>query len=347
MLEKFGGWPVILSELCVGTDLSSEKTEAILSEILSGEADPSQIAAFLVAIKVKGETVEEITGLVRAMNKAAETLLLPDETIDIVGTGGSPQRREAALNVSTMSAFVAAASGATVCKHGNRRASSTSGAFDLLDALGIPVEQTPSEVEKQVLQNRLGFAFAKTFHPAMRFAGPVRAEIGVPTVFNILGPLSHPGGVTRHLIGTTSTKIADQMSEVLLANGSKRAWVVTGEDSLDEISITGSTRVKELKNGQISEFIFEPSELGLEVATQEHIRGGTPEENAQIAIDIFSGLDKTPKRTIVALNAAAGLVVGGVLDNIKESFECASASIDDGSVLKLLDSCRKNRNDSK
>ena len=168
MLEKFNGWPALLAELCDGKNLTADKTESVLSEILSGEADPSQIAAFLVALKVKGETTEEIIGLVRAMLNASEPLSLPDGTIDIVGTGGSPQRREAALNVSTMASFVAAASGAVVCKHGNRRASSTSGAFDLLDALGLPIEQTPKEVAEQVNKKNLGFAFAKTFHPAMR-----------------------------------------------------------------------------------------------------------------------------------------------------------------------------------
>ena len=154
MLEKFGGWPTLLSDLCDGKNLTAEKTESVLSEILSGEADPSQISAFLVALKVKGETTEEITGLVRAMLTASEPLLLPIDAIDIVGTGGSLQRREAALNVSTMAAFIAAASGAVVCKHGNRRASSTSGAFDLLDALGLPIEQTPAEVAEQVNKDR-------------------------------------------------------------------------------------------------------------------------------------------------------------------------------------------------
>ena len=207
MLEQYGGWPTLLSELCDGENLTSEKTELVLSEILSGEVDPSQISAFLIALKVKGETTEEIIGLVRAMLNASEPLSLPENSIDIVGTGGSLQRREAALNVSTMASFVAAASGAVVCKHGNRRASSTSGAFDLLDALGLPVDQTPLEVAEQVKSKNLGFAFAKTFHPAMRFAGPVRAGIGVPTVFNILGPLSHPGRIKRHLIGTVNLSL--------------------------------------------------------------------------------------------------------------------------------------------
>ena len=338
MLEQFGGWSGVLSDLCEGKNLPSENTEAVLTEILSGEADPSQIAAFLVALKVKGETTEEITGLVRAMLNAAETLPLPEGTIDIVGTGGSSQRREAALNVSTMASFVATAAGAVVCKHGNRKASSTSGAFDLLDSLGLPVEQTPKEVAEQVEKYGLGFAFAKTFHPAMRFAGPVRAGIGVPTVFNILGPLSHPGRLKRHLIGTSNLKIAGQMAEVLMANGSERAWVVTGEDGVDEISVTGPSNIVELKNGEISEWVLDPVDLGISYSSPDDLKGGSAEKNAQIAREIFSGAETGAKREMVLLNAAAALVVSGVVSDIDEGLKKVADSVDTGRVTQLLDS---------
>jgi len=340
MLEKYGGWPALLSDLCEGKNLTAEKTESVLSEILSGEADPSQISAFLVALKVKGETTEEITGLVRAMLNASEPLSLPDDAVDIVGTGGSTQRREAALNVSTMASFVTAASGAIVCKHGNRKASSTSGAFDLLDALGLPVEQTPIEVAEQVKKNHLGFAFAKTFHPAMRFAGPVRAGIGVPTVFNILGPLSHPGRIKRHLIGTVSSKLAIQMAEVLLVNGSKHAWIVTGDGGVDEISVTGTTKIVELKDKKISEWTLDPSDFGISFYPREDLKGGTPERNAEIAREIFNGRETGARREMVLLNASAGLVVGGVVQDIGEGLERANEAIENGAVTELLESLK-------
>tara|TARA_B100000965_G_C19535738_1_gene733281 strand:+ start:314 stop:1336 length:1023 start_codon:yes stop_codon:yes gene_type:complete len=340
MLEQFGGWPTLLSELCDGKNLTAEKTESVLSEILSGEADPSQISAFLVALKVKGETTEEITGLVRAMLNASEPLPLPPNAIDIVGTGGSLQRREAALNISTMASFVAAASGAIVCKHGNRRASSTSGAFDLLDALGLSVDQTPAEVAEQVKSKSLGFAFAKTFHPAMRFAGPVRAGIGVPTVFNILGPLSHPGRIKRHLIGTVNSKLGRQMAEVLLANGSKHAWIVTGDTGIDEISVTGLTNIVELKDEKISEWTLDPSDFGISLYSNDAIKGGSPEENAQIAIDVFNGRETGGRREMILLNASAGLVVGGVVENIGDGLKRTTEAVETGAVVELLDSLK-------
>ena len=340
MLEKFGGWATILAELCNGHDLTAEKTECLLSEILSGEADPSQIAAFLIAIKIKGETTEEITGLVNAMLKASQPLSVPADAIDIVGTGGSTQRREAALNVSTMASFLAAASGAVVCKHGNRKASSTSGSFDFLEALGLPVEQTPDQVSEQIHEKKLAFVFAKTFHPAMRFAGPVRAAIGIPTVFNILGPLSHPGGVSRHLIGTVNEVLATQMAEVLLSKGSERAWVVVGNGGVDEIAVTGPTLVMEVKDGLLQKWELDPSTLGFSLHPPESIRGGTPKENAQIANRIFSGEEQGARREMIILNAAAALVVAEVVQDLSEGIEKATISLDNGSVIELIESLK-------
>jgi len=340
MLEKFGGWSTILAELCDGNDLTAEKTEALLSEILSGESEAPQIAAFLIAIKVKGETTEEITGLVNAMLKASQPLSIPANAIDIVGTGGSTQRREAALNVSTMASFVAAAAGAVVCKHGNRKASSTSGSFDFLEALGLPVEQTPDQVSEQVNEKNLAFAFAKTFHPAMRFAGPVRAAIGIPTVFNILGPLSHPGRVSRHLIGTVDETLAKQMAEVLLTQGAERAWVVVGDGGVDEIAVTGPTFVMEVKDGSIQEWILDPSSLGFPLHSSESTRGGTPTENAEIAKRIFNGEEQGARREMVILNAAAGLTVAEVAENLSDGIEKATISIENGSVMELLNSMK-------
>ena len=336
-LDDYGGWPGLLERLCDGEHLSAGETEAILSEILSGEAEPSQIAGFLVGLKVKGETAEETTGLVNAMVAAAEPLDLPEGTIDIVGTGGGAVRRAGALNVSTMACFVAAGAGATVCKHGNRSASSTSGAFDLLEILGVDIEVSPGRVAEQVAELGIGFAFARTFHPAMRFAGPVRAGIGIPTVFNVLGPLSHPGRVRNQVIGTVDPALADRMIRVLQANGSVRSWVVTGHGGLDEIATTGPTRILELEDGHIREWELDPVNLGLRLVEPVELAGGGPEENAVIARAVFGGEDRGPRRDIIVLNAAAGLVVAGVVDSIAEGFEVAGAAIDDGGVSRVFE----------
>tara|TARA_Y100000310_G_scaffold278180_1_gene296481 strand:+ start:489 stop:1517 length:1029 start_codon:yes stop_codon:yes gene_type:complete len=339
-LEGLGGWPGLLNRICAGEDLGSDEAEAVLTEILSGGAEPVQIAAFLVALKVKGETADETVGLVRAMLAAAEPLNLPEGTIDIVGTGGSPRRREKALNVSTMACFVAAGAGATVCKHGNRRASSTSGAFDLLDQLGLDIDVAPEKVAEQVAQHHLGFAFARTFHPAMRFAGPVRAGIGIPTVFNVLGPLSPPGGVRRQLVGCVDRSLGDRMIEVFRATGSVHTWVVTGHDDLDEIAVTGPTRVLELRGGEISEFELDPAAHGIAIVEPDDLPGGDPAENAAIATALFAGEERGPARDIVVLNAAAALVVAGVADDLDAGIEAATASIDDGSAAAVLEALR-------
>ncbi len=228
-LEDHGGWPGVLGALTEGDDISSDAAEAVLSTVLAGEATDAQLAAFLVALRQKGETVAEMSGLVRAMRAAAVPLDVPEHTVDLVGAGGSALGRRAALNVSTMASFVVAGAGATVCKHGNRKASSTSGSFDVLEALGVRIDLTPDGVERCVAEVGVAFAFAPTFHPAMRFAGPVRAQLGIPTVFNILGPLSHPGLLTRQVVGVPDVETGRRMAEVLSATGSTRAMVVTGD----------------------------------------------------------------------------------------------------------------------
>ncbi len=337
-LEDHGGWPGLLDRLCRGENLSALETEAILAEILSGDAEPAQIAGFLVGLKIKGETVEETSGLVRAMVSMAEPLALPDDTIDIVGTGGVASRRDAALNVSTMACFVATGGGATVCKHGNRRASSTSGAFDVLEALGIDIDISPADLEAQVAEHRIGFAFARTFHPAMRFAGPIRAGLGIPTVFNVLGPLSHPGQPTRQLIGAADRGLADRMVEVFRISGSVHAWVVTGHDSLDEIALSGPTRVLELCDGEVREWTLDPADLGLSSVDPGALAGGGPERNAEIARSLFDGTETGARRDMVALNAGAGLVVAGIADGIADGLERAMAALADGSAAAVLDS---------
>ncbi len=335
-LDEHGGWPGVLGRLASGDDLTADVTRAVLGTILDGAATDAQIAAFIVALRMKGESVEELVGLQGAMLDAAAPLDVPADTIDIVGMGGAPTRRTHALNVSTMASFVAAGAGATVCKHGNRRASSTSGSFDLLEALGVAVDVTPAELEAQVRDTGLGFAFARTFHPAMRHVGPVRAELGIPTVFNILGPLSHPGRLTRQVVGVADWAIADRMIRVLEATGSTHSLVVHGDGNLDELTTTGPSRILSLAGGEISQIEVEPEAVGLARATPEDLAGGDAEANADIARRILDG-EPGAKRDIVVLNAAAGLVAAGLAGDLAEGVEQASAAVDDGRAAAKLE----------
>jgi anthranilate phosphoribosyltransferase len=333
-LADLGGWPAVLGALTAGNDLTSEQAGAALTEILDGAATPAQIAGFIVALRMKGESVDEVVGLVDAMLAASAPLDLPEGTIDIVGTGGAPRRRAAALNVSTLASIVAAAAGATVCKHGNRRASSTSGAFDLLEALGVAIELDATGVRRCVERVGVGFCFARSFHPAMRHAAPVRAELGVPTVFNLLGPLSHPGRVTRQVIGVSDDRLLDLVAGVLAARGVDHALVVSGRDRLDELTITATSDVRQVRDGKITAFEVSPEDVGL-VRTDD-LPGGTPDENARLAHELLGGTSG-PTRDIVVLNAGAGLYVAGVAPSIGDGVEAAAAAIDDGRAAGTLE----------
>ncbi|MEM7287403.1 MAG: anthranilate phosphoribosyltransferase [Actinomycetota bacterium] len=334
-LDDHGGWPSVLGALSEGEDISSDAAEAVLATVLAGEATDAQLSAFLVALRQKGETVEEMSGLVRAMRAAAVPLKVPDHTVDLVGAGGSQLGREAALNVSTMASFVAAGAGAAVCKHGNRKASSTSGSFDVLEALDVRIELAPEGVERCVAEIGIGFAFARTFHPAMRFAGPVRAQLGIPTVFNILGPLSHPGQLTRQVVGVPSIETGRRMAEVLAATGSTRAMVVTGDGGLDELSVTGENTIHEIRGDEVTTVTLKPRDLGLAESDPTSLHGGDAAANAAIAHRIFGG-EVGPQRDIVVLNAAAGLVTSGVSPDMVDGCERAAASIDSGAAAAKL-----------
>ena len=336
-VEDHGGWPALLGAVCDGTDLDRERAAAAMTSVLAGEATPAQIAGLIVGLRLKGESVEEMTGLALAMLDAAEHLTLPAQALDIVGTGGSGHRRSHALNVSTMASIVAAAGGATVCKHGNRRASSTSGSFDFLEALGVGIDVSTDRVEECVAKIGLGFAFARALHPAMRFAGPVRAELGIPTVFNVLGPLAHPGRVTRQVVGTADETLAAKMAPVLKNLGSELAWVVTGDGGIDELGLTGPSVVLEVTAGGIERFELDPADVGLDpIDSLDQVAGGDPARNAEIFGQILAG-EPGPRRDIVVLNAAAGLRVGGVVDDIGAGVEVAAAVIDDGRASAKLD----------
>jgi anthranilate phosphoribosyltransferase len=343
-LEEFGGWPGLLRPLAHGDDLTADQTEAAMAEILAGAASPAQIAAFIVALRMKGESVPEMTGLVRAMLGAATPLDLGAHAavaIDIVGAGGAPARQLHALNVSTMAAFVAAGAGARVCKHGNRRASSTSGAFDFLELLGIPVETTPEQVARCVDEAGVGFAFARTFHPAMRFAAPVRAEIGIPTVFNVLGPLANPARVRRALVGIGDAAMAAKMVRVLAANGAERAWVVAGDGPIDEVSLTGPTVVHTLdRDGTVSHHELTPEMAGMQRLRAEEAAGGDAARNVKTLTAVLKG-QTGAFRDIIVLNAAAALVVCDIASDLTDGVAKASASIDDGSAERALDTVRR------
>lgn len=334
-LEDHGGWPGVLGTLSAGEDIGADAAYAVLDTVLAGNATDAQLAAFVVALRQKGETVEEMTGLVLAMRHAAVPLKLPADTIDLVGAGGSKLGREAALNVSTMASFVAAGAGASVCKHGNRKASSTSGSFDLLEALGVEIELGAEAVEHCVREAGVGFAFARTFHPAMRFAGPVRAQLGIPTVFNTLGPMAHPGQLTRQVVGVPDPAVGERMAEVLLATGSEVVLVVTGDGGLDELSTTGPNTIQQVSDGKISTTTVNPADLGFAAAVPADIEGGDAETNAAIAHRIFAG-ETGPRRDIVVLNAAAGLVVAGVAADLVDGCERANAAIDSGAAADRL-----------
>ena len=334
---EIGAWPGLLRELTAGRDVSAAVTRTALEHVLSGEATPAQVAAFIVALRMKGETAEEVQGLVAAMLAVAAPLDLPDptSTIDLVGMGGSSTLRGRAFNVSTMASIVAAAAGATVCKHGNRKASSASGSTDLLEALGVEVELDGDGVAACVREAGVGFAFARMFHPSMRHAAPVRAELGIPTVFNVLGPLSHPGHVTRQVLGVSDPRLMNLIPDVLVRRGMDHAWVVHGTDGLDELTTTGATEVVEVRGGVVHSFRVVPEDVGLARATIDDIAVGGPAENAAAAESVLAG-EPGPIRDMVVLNAAAGLVVAGMADDLASGVEAAGAAVDAGAAATVL-----------
>jgi anthranilate phosphoribosyltransferase len=329
-------WPSVLSELIAGRDLDAAVAHDVMSTILRGDATAAQIAGFLVALRAKGEQVDELTGLLdSAMEQATVVPLTDDERarcVDIVGTGGDGSN---SINVSTMSALVIAGSGVPVCKHGNRSASSRCGSADLLELLGVAIELHADGVAACVREAGIGFCFAPVFHPAFRFAGPPRREIGVPTAFNLLGPMANPGRVRRQVIGVADPRFVEPMVLTLQREGLTHAWVVHG-DGLDELTTTGTSRVLSLAGGSIEEFTVDPAALGLAPANQDDLRGGDPEENADVIRRVLAG-ERGPHRDIVVLNAAAGLVVGGAVADLAEGLAAAGLAIDDGRAQGALD----------
>lgn len=329
-------WPDVLSDLVAGRDLPRETAQHVVTAMLAGQASDAQIAGFLVGLAGKGETTDEILGMRDAMFAASTPLDLPDGCIDIVGVGGAPRRRIAAFNVSTLASIVAAAAGATVCKHGNRKASSTSGSFDLLEALGVGIDVDPDVVASGVAKIGLGFAFARAHHPSMRHVGPARAQLGVPSVFNVLGPLAHPGRVKRQVLGVPDAARADQIASVVADTDAELVWVVRGHDDLDELSVTGPAEVTEIRDGSVRSFTIDPADFGFATVDAAAVQGGDASVNKALCERVFAG-EASPNRDMVVLNAAAGLVVAGVADDMAGGIEAAASAIDDGLAVAKLD----------
>jgi anthranilate phosphoribosyltransferase len=324
-----------IAEVINGRHLSVEQAEMAMNIIMSGEATQAQIGSYLTALRMKGETVEEIAGSAKAMRAHVVPVQVPMEVggmlVDTCGTGGDGKQT---FNISTTAAFVVAGYGLRVAKHGNRAASSQSGSADVLMALGGNLALSPEQVTDCVNEVQIGFLYAINHHPAMRHAIGPRRELGQRTIFNVLGPLTNPAGATQQLIGVYDPALTEPLAEVLGALGSKAAYVVHGADGLDELSTTGMNRISRLENGRVTSFELDAQSLGLRRAKMEELMGGTPEENAQITLDILSGRDRGPRRDIVLLNAAAALALS--CNDLAAGLEEARESIDNGHALRTL-----------
>ncbi|TNB71970.1 anthranilate phosphoribosyltransferase [Arthrobacter sp. BB-1] len=330
-------WPRLISALIGGADLTADNTSWAMDTIMAGEATPAQIAGFLVALSSKGETVEELSGLVEAMLAHARPVTISGEKLDIVGTGGDQLNT---VNISTMAALVAAGAGAKVVKHGNRAASSSSGSADVLEALGVRLDLSVEEVARNAEEAGITFCFAQVFHPSFRHTAVPRRELAVPTAFNFLGPLTNPAKVQASAVGVANARMAPLVAGVLAQRGS-RGLVFRGNDGLDELTTTGPSTVWEIRDGRVTELTFSPQDLGIRLATVEQLRGGNAEVNAAVVRDVLAGKEG-PVRDAVLVNAAAGLVAfdesaeGPFLDRMRKAFVRAAESIDSGAAAAVL-----------
>lgn len=313
--------------------LSEDEAAAVMTVIMDGEATPAQIGAFVTALRLKGETVDEIAGMARVMRAKALRVVVAGALVDTCGTGGDAS---GSFNVSTAAAFVAAGAGVRIAKHGNRAMSSASGSADVLEALGVRLDLSPEQVAACIEQAGIGFMFAQAFHPAMRHAAGPRREIGVRTIFNVLGPLTNPAGATAQVVGAPDVAVAEKLAGALGRLGARHALVVHGDDGLDELSISGPTTVYELLNGRVRMYRVTPEEVGLAVAPRAAIRGGTAAENAETMRALFKGADSSV-RDFVLINAAAALVVGGVAPDLAAGVRQAATVIGSGAALAALD----------
>jgi len=319
-------------------DLSEAEAERAMDIIMSGEATPAQIGAFMTALRMKGETIAEITGCARAMRRKATPVRAQQPLlVDTCGTGGDGA---GTFNISTTVAFVVAGAGLPVAKHGNRSVSSSSGSADVLEALGVNINLGPEDIARCIDEVGIGFLFAPALHGAMRHAAGPRRELGVRTIFNLLGPLTNPAGAAAQVLGVFAAGLTEPMAAALGRLGSRRAFVVYGLDGLDEISISGPTRVSELGPGGVRTYQIEPEQFGIARAPREAIRGGRARENAAITLEVLRG-ERGPRRDVVLINAAAALVAGGMAADIEEGLARARESIDSGRAMEKLERLRR------
>jgi anthranilate phosphoribosyltransferase len=323
----------LFGQVASGATLSREMAYEAFDSMMSGEVTPAQIGALLMGLRVRGETVDEITGAVTAMRAKMLTVAAPDDAIDVVGTGGDAS---GSFNISTCAAFIVAGAGVPVAKHGNRALSSRSGAADVLTALGVKIDIPPETISACIKTAGIGFMFAPAHHPAMKHVGPTRVELGTRTIFNLLGPLSNPAGVRRQMIGVFSRHWTEPLAQVLKNLGAEAIWIVHGSDGLDEITTAGPTSVTALENGAIRSFEISPEQFGLPKVKPEALRGGDAATNAKAVQDVLEG-KKTPLRDVALFNAAAALVVAGKAKELKAGLELAAHSVDSGEAEGRLD----------
>jgi anthranilate phosphoribosyltransferase len=322
----------IIGKLATGATLSRDEAASAFDSIMSGEATPSQMGALLMALRVRGETVEEITGAVSVMRSKMLRVDAPEGAVDVVGTGGDGS---GSVNVSTCASFIVAGVGVPVAKHGNRALSSRSGAADVLSSLGVKIDITPEQVGRCVREAGIGFMFAPTHHPAMKNVGPTRAELATRTIFNLLGPLSNPAGVRRQMVGVFSRQWVQPLAQVLKNLGAESVWVVHGSDGLDEITITGPTFVAALENGNIRTFEVAPEEAGVARTGGDALKGGDAAFNGVALKDVLDG-KAGPYRDVALLNAAAALIVAGRAKSLKEGVVLGTKSLDSGAAAARL-----------
>lgn len=321
-----------INKVIEGKNLTTEEAAAAMDIIMSGEATPAQIGSYLTALRMKGETIEEITGCAKGMREKCLQLVGKGDLMDIVGTGGDCTNT---FNVSTVSSFVVAASGIKIAKHGNRSVSSKCGSADVLEALGVKLDITKEQNEKVLEQTGMCFMFAPVYHSAMKYVAAPRRELGTRTIFNILGPLANPSYANLQVMGVYSDELVDSMAQVLSNLGVKRAMVVHGEDGVDEVSICGKTKVCEVREGKLKSYTIDPEELGLSIAKPEDIKGGLAEENKEIALSILKG-EKGAKRNMVLINSAVALYTALEDKTLKECVQMAADLIDSGKALAKM-----------
>ena len=327
-------WSEVLGTISRGADLTRSQARQAMREVMGGHASPAQIAGLIVALRMKGETTEEMGGLVDGMVEAAVGVDLGDaDPVDIVGTGGD---RSGTFNISTTASFVAAGAGIPIAKHGNRSMSSKCGSADVLEALGVVIDLPPDRNRRLFMETGYAFFLAPVYHPAMRFAGPVRQELGIPTVFNFLGPLSNPAGVRKYALGVADGRMAERMIRVLSLRGSERALVFHGSDGLDELTLSGTSVLWRLDGGQVIRTEVSPEQVGLEPAPVSALLGGTADVNAGITRRVLAG-EPGPCRDVAVLNAAAAIVASGSTDDLAEGVAMAATAIDNGSAGAVLE----------